>query len=134
MQIDSFINGKEIVIITIFKIEWKYDTLGEQNLKKILVYDKYSTLGYQVQIINVREKKMAIVNFKVDFRRWSILMETHFGNLGLSLLDSATVDGFNQDGSKVESQLIVGSRPTEAAAPLRKPSVKSNPGFVIYQL
>lgn len=69
MQIDSFINGKEIVIITIFKIEWKYDTLGEQNLKKILVYDKYSTLGYQVQIINVREKKMAIVNFKVDFRR-----------------------------------------------------------------
>lgn len=38
---------------------------------------------------------MVIVNFKVDFRRGSILMEIYFGNLGFSFLDLVIVDGFN---------------------------------------
>lgn len=44
-------------------------------------------------------------------------METHFQNMGLCFLDSDTIDDFNQDCSKIELWLIMGSRAMKEGEP-----------------
>lgn len=67
---------------------------------KIKFWHKYSKPGCQIQIMNTEEKKMALVHFKVDYRRWSIMMKTHFENVNINFLDSDTTDDFKQQWSK----------------------------------
>lgn len=49
---------------------------------------------------------MSIVYLKVDFSTGSILMETHFENLFLSILDSDGINSFDQNWSKVNYSLF----------------------------
>lgn len=108
LAIKPFINGKEIIITIIFKIELVH--LVEFKIK---FWYKYSKPGCQIQIMNTEEKKMALVHFKVDYRRWSIMMKTHFENVNINFLDSDTIDDFKQQRSKTELQFLVESKAKE---------------------
>jgi len=49
---------------------------------------------------------MGIVCFKVDFSTGSVLIETHFENLYLRVLDSDRINSFDQDWSNVNYSLF----------------------------